>query len=146
MHKTETVIYYKFGAMNSAKSADLIRLEYNYREHDYRTLVFKPAIDSRKKGMIHSRIGMSIPAIEIMTDDSSDVSQYLIHDTCDVIFCDEAQFLDPVVIDTIIEFAYKERLIVMFYGLKVDFRGHLFPGTKRILEVADKIEEATSIC
>ncbi len=144
---TKTTIYFTYGSMNSGKSLELIKVAYNYQENGINCLVLKPKMDTRLKGKVTSRTKLHVDAIEIEEDNCDEVYSILNENYSNIILVDEANFLAPKVVDTIIDFCYENDVqTLMFYGLKVNFRGELFPGTKRIMECADKIEEATSIC
>lgn len=149
MKNLATTIYFKYGSMNSGKSLELIKVAYNYFENGIECLILKPDIDTRAYAKVYSRSGLELPAIEIKIDDEKNVEKILKNhlSRCYVILVEEANFLNPKVIDKIIDFAYENNIkSVMFFGLKVDFRGFLFEGSKRVIERADKIEETTSIC
>ncbi len=142
-----TTIYFKYGAMNSGKSLELIKVAYNYKENGIDSLVIKPDIDSREKNKIFSRTGLKWEAFEAKTDDVYAMRKLLEAKKQNVILIEESQFFSKEVIDTIVDFAYNMNIkAVIFFGLKVDFRGELFEGSKRIVELADKMEESTSIC
>ncbi len=142
-----TTIYFKYGAMNSGKSLELIKVAYNYKENGIDSLVIKPDIDSREKNKIFSRTGLKWEAIEAQTDNVEAMRELLEAHQQNVILVEESQFFSKEVIDTIVDFAYYKNIkAVIFFGLKVDFRGELFEGSKRIVELADKMEESTSIC
>ena len=142
-----TKILYKYGAMNSGKSLELIKIAYNYQEQNIKTLILKPKIDTRKKGFVSSRTGLNIEAIEITEDNPKEVEEILKNNEFRVILVDECNFLTKEVIDTIIDYSYDNNIAtVIFFGIKVDFRGNLFEGSKRIIERCDKIEETTSLC
>ncbi len=141
-----TKIYFKYGAMNSGKSLELIKIAYNYQENNINALVLKPEIDTRAQGEIYSRAGLRWPAVEIDNDIQS-VLKVLGSFDHEIILIEESNFLSKDVIDTIVNFAYENNVTaVIFFGLKVDFRGELFEGSKRIMELCDKMEESTSIC
>lgn len=141
-----TKIYFKYGAMNSGKSLELIKIAYNYKENNIHSLVLKPEIDTRAKGEIFSRAGLKWPAIEV-PNDSAAITKVLEEHEHEIILIEESNFLSKEVIDTIVNFAYANNVTaVIFFGLKVDFRGELFEGSKRIIELCDKMEESTSIC
>lgn len=141
-----TKIYFKYGAMNSGKSLELIKIAYNYQENNINCLVLKPSIDTRAKNQIFSRVGLRWDAIEI-NNDCNEVNRILENNEHEIILIEEANFLSKEVVDTIVEFAYENNVkAVIFFGLKVDFRGELFEGSKRIIELCDKMEESTSIC
>ncbi len=149
MNSLNTTIYFKYGSMNSGKSLELIKVAYNYAENDIKSLVIKPRIDSRKPGKVFSRVGLELEAYEIPVDNIKVVTELMEKELGNykVILIEECNFFNKEVIDSIINFAYLHNIYsVMFFGLKVDFKGELFPGTKRVIERADKIEEATSVC
>lgn len=144
-----TKIYFNYGSMNSGKSLDLIRVAYNYSENEISTLIIKPITDTRSEGFISSRAGLNLPALETPVDDPNKLSNVLKEniEECKVILVEECNFYSKESIDVIINLAYDLELeSVMFYGLKVDFRGELFPGSQRVIERADKLIESTSIC
>lgn len=146
MHKT-TTIYFKYGCMNSGKSLELMKICYNYEENNIKPLLLKPKIDTRAKGQIVSRIGLTKSAYELESLEDLQALHSLFAEEVEVVLIDEAQFLKPEMIDLLVNYAYDNCInTLMFFGLKSDFRGNLFLGTKRILEIADKIEESTSIC
>lgn len=143
----KTTIYFKYGCMNSGKSLELMKVSYNYEENNIIPLVLKPKIDSRESGKVISRTGLKKEAYEIETIQDLQKIEDKFSEETKVILIDEAQFLSIEVIDLIVKYAYDNHVgAVMFFGLKSDFRGNLFEGSKRIIEVADKIEESTSIC
>ncbi len=141
----KTTIYFKYGSMNSGKSLELLKVAYNYEENGIIPLILKPKIDTRAKNKVVSRTGISKSALEI--EDNIEILKELITKDKKVVLVDEAQFLAPEVIEEIVGLAYENGISsLMFFGLKVDFRGKLFEGSKKIIEMADKIEESTSIC
>lgn len=142
-------IYFKYGAMNSGKSLELIKIAHNYSSRNINSLVLKPEIDTRMPGHIYSRAGLNIPATEIECDNAQSINKILTENITDqkVILVEESNFLSKDVVDAIVNYAYDNDLnTIIFFGLMTDFRGNLFDGSKRILEHADKIEETTSIC
>lgn len=143
----KTTIYFTYGSMNSGKSLELIKVAYNYNENNIDCLVLKPRLDTRVPGKVTSRTSLQVDAVEIDEIDTVQTIQMMQEHHSDIILVDEANFLSAEVVDSIIDYCYKHGVsTLMFFGLKVDFRGNLFEGSKRIIECADKIEEATSIC
>lgn len=144
-----TTIYFKYGAMSSGKSLELIKISHNYESRGISPLILKPEIDTRKPGYVYSKSGLHLPAFEITCDDVEEMKKTLDrhYTTHSVILVEESNFLSPEIVDMIVNFAYDNDISsVFFFGLLTDFRSNLFPGTKRIIELADKIEESTSIC
>ncbi len=143
----KTTIYFTYGSMNSGKSLELIKVAYNYKENGINCLVLKPQLDTRVPGKVSSRTNLQVDAIEIDEANMESSLNLVKENHADIILVDEANFLSTEVVDGIIDYCYKNDVhTLMFFGLKVDFRGNLFDGSKRIIECADKIEEATSIC
>lgn len=149
MSKSSTTIYFMYGSMNSGKSLELIKVAYNYRENNINPLILKPDIDTRVPGKIHSRTGLQLDALEFSIEDTADIKNKLsnLEVVPSVILIEECNFMKPNQIDALVDYAYDNDVSsVMFFGLKNDFRGNLFDGTKRVLELADKINESTSVC
>lgn len=145
----KTDIIFNYGSMNSGKSLELIKIAFNYQQQGHQCLILKPVIDTRVPNFIYSRTGLQIPAIEIDQDSIDDVNEKLNlnYKGKIAILIEESNFLKKEVVDVIIDFSYKNNVSsVMFFGLKNDFRGNLFEGSKRIIERSDKIIESTSIC
>ncbi len=141
---TKTTIYFKYGCMNSGKSLELMKVAYNYRENGIYPVILKPTVDTRAQNEVVSRTGLKMEAFEVGSDT---MISSLLKDDTSVVLVDEAQFIDPQKIEEIVAVAYENKIpSVMFFGLKNDFRGELFAGSKKIIELADKIEESTSIC
>lgn len=140
-------IIFKYGCMNSGKTMDLIKIAYNYKEKNINAIVLKPELDQRAKNKIVSRTGLILDAIEIKQDDCIDILQKLKENQAKVYLIDEANFLTKEAIDIIINYGYDHQVeTLIFFGLKTDFKGNLFPGSKRLLERADNIEENTTLC
>lgn len=143
-------LYFKYGVMGSSKSFDLIRIEYNYRERGMKTLVLVPEIDTRSSGKIISRTGFSVDATTV----SPVENLYLLAKTrletnkedIKVIFIDESHFLQKEQIDQLSDIADSLNIPVICYGLRTDFRGLLFEASKRLMELADEIEEIKAVC
>lgn len=145
-----------FGTMGSGKSLDLIRTAYNYKERGMNVLVYKPEIDTREgknKCMIKTRVGMSLEARWL--DSCKKVydvleTDFLKEDNINfpirAIIVDECQFLTEEQVNSFQEFSLDYNIPIIFYGLKVDFTSHLFEGSKRILEIADRVVELKGIC
>lgn len=140
-----------FGTMGSGKSLDLIRTVYNYRERGMNVFVYKPNLDTREGNaecVIKTRVGMSIDATWINSQDTC----LMVEENCNsksmpnAIIVDECQFLTEEQVNGFQKFSLTYDIPIIFYGLKVDFTGHLFQGSKRILEVADRVVELKAVC
>ncbi len=141
-------LYFKYGAMGSSKTAQALITKYNYEENDLNVWLIKPSADVRDGAdILRSRIGLEA-VVQIITPDA-DVYQVFTDtkkDTCDVIIVDECQFLTPEQIDGLRNIVNDYNVPVMCFGLRTDFQTKLFPGSLRLMEVADTIQEIKTIC
>ncbi len=148
-------LYYIFSTMNAGKSAQLLMKAHSFLENNIPILCIKPSIDDRDgEGVIKSRIGLEM---ECLTIDSEDDIYKIIEQYCvnmnavgmpfpKWILCDESQFLTSKQVDQLAAIVDNQDINVMCYGLRNDFTGHLFPGSKRLFELADNIEEMKLSC
>ncbi len=140
-------MHFKHATMNSGKSIDLIRTAHNYEENGYKVLVIKPAIDNKGGDCISSRIGLerkvdylvlySDSILDILKDKLADISCILV---------DEAQFLSINQVDELFLISKACDIPVICYGLRINFKMESFAGSKRLLEIADVLEELTTLC
>lgn len=139
-------LYYKYGAMGSSKTANALIAKFNYEERGMKVWLLKPATDDRDGvTLIKSRIGLE--AIADTLSDKDNVTQlYQNHDKVDVVIVDECQFLTGEQIDQLRFLVDEYNIPVMCYGLRTDFLTKLFPGSMRLFEVADSIQEIKTIC
>lgn len=144
-------LYFRYGTMGSAKTAMLLTQAYNFEERGLSYLCMKPIVDIREsKNVIRSRIGIERECEWIY----GDTNLYLMvkgifEDTLDVphwILVDEAQFLTTDQVDQLAQAIDDFGCNVVCYGLRTDFRTHLFEGSKRLFEIADSIDEIKSTC
>jgi thymidine kinase len=139
-------LYFKYGAMGSSKSAQALITKFNYEEKGMSVWLIKPGTDTRDGAdIIRSRIGLSQSA-QIISPDESIIEAYKKAGSYDVIIADEAQFLTPDQIDELRRLVDEEDLPVLCFGLKTDFLTHFFPGSKRLMELADSLTEIKTIC
>jgi len=139
-------LYFKYGAMGSSKSAQALIAKFNYEEQGMRCWLIKPSVDTRDGAdIVASRIGLSSRADVIAPGDSIG-EKYQAAGWCDVIIADEAQFFTPEQIDELREIVDTADVPVMCFGLRTDFLTKLFPGARRLMEVADSITEIKTIC
>ena len=141
-------LYFKYGAMGSSKTAQALITKYNYEENDLSVWLLKPSADDRDGVQIlRSRIGLEASADII----SPETDIFLRFETeklgqVDVIIVDECQFFTSEQIDQLREIVDAYNLPVMCFGLRTDFQTKLFPGSRRLMEVADSILEIKTIC
>ena len=143
-------LYFRYGAMNSSKSALLQTVAWNYNERDQRVVIAKPTVDT-KSPKVSSRLGIERDVDWPIAPDASfhDHFEQDGKDFTDPLCCiivDEAQFLTPKHVDELFELAVVHNVPVVAYGLRSDFRTHSFPGALRLLELAHSIQELKTIC
>ena len=140
-------LYFKYGAMGSSKTANALITRFNYQERNMKVWLIKPSIDDRDgANIIRSRIGLEAVA-DIMTPDTDIFALFEeSHRDADVIITDECQFFTPEQIDQLRRIVDLYDLPVMCFGLRTDFLTNLFPGSRRLFEVADSITEIKTIC
>ena len=140
-------LYFKYGAMGSSKTANALITRFNYQERNMKVWLIKPSIDDRDgANIIRSRIGLEAAA-DIMTPDTDIFALFeKSHLGCDVIITDECQFFTPEQIDQLRKIVDVHNIPVMCFGLRTDFLTNLFPGSRRLFEVADSITEIKTIC
>ena len=141
-------LYFKYGAMGSSKTAQALITKYNYEENDMKVWLIKPSADTRDgAGTIRSRIGLQAEC-EIATPQTDIYSRYQVAypDGCDAIIVDECQFLTVEQIDQLRMIVNDFSVPVLCFGLRTDFQTKLFPGSMRLMELADCIEEIKTMC
>ncbi len=139
-------LYFKYGAMGSSKTANALITKFNYEERGMKVWLIKPSIDDRDgANAVKSRIGLYAEAF-VVTPDKDLVEEYKQHSDIDVIIADECQFLTPDQIDGLRTIVDLYNIPVLCFGLRTDFLTHLFPGSRRLFEVADSISEIKTIC
>lgn len=138
-------LYFRYGAVGSAKTLNLLAVAHNYRQQNKRVLILKPALDTRfGEKQVRSRAGLEQEADILLVDgqrmDESRVTGV------DCLLVDEAQFLSTDLVGQLRVIATKQNIPVICYGLRTDYKRFLFPGSKRLLELADSIEEVKTTC
>jgi len=137
-------LYFRYGTMNSSKTANLLMVAHNYKSQGKTVTLIKPDIDTRTDvNMICSRAGFSMIADVVATPTTNLLETQQIH-TPDCILVDECQFLTPEQIEQLRELT--KFVPVICYGLRGDYKTRLFPGSQRLMELADNIEEVKTIC
>ena len=139
-------LYFKFGAMGSSKSARALITKFNYEERHMSVWLIKPSVDTRDGAdLIRSRIGLEAHA-RIITPEQDIAEEYRREGRRDVIISDEAQFFTPAQIDQLRMLADEEDVPVLCFGLRTDFLTHFFPGSQRLMELADSLTEIKTVC
>ncbi len=140
-------LYFRFGAMNCGKSSALMQVAYNYEENGKKVILIKSVVDTKGGNTLVSRIGLK-RKVDVLINTNESIKKYFkqwdgkVH----CILVDEAQFLSEKQIEQLWIASKKLDIPVICYGLKIDFKSHLFKGSKRLLELADEIEELITIC
>ena len=141
-------LYFKYGAMGSSKTAQALITKYNYEENDMKVWLLKPSADTRDgAAVIRSRIGLEAEC-EIATPGTDIYERFRTGrmGSCDVIIVDECQFLTMEQIDQLRAIVNDFSVPVLCFGLRTDFVTKLFPGSLRLMELADCIEEIKTMC
>ena len=138
-------LYFKYGAMGSSKTAQALITKYNYEENGLKVWLIKPSTDTRDGAtVIRSRIGLEADAEPVSPED--DLWALFQHRSCDIIIVDECQFLNPDQVNQLRAIVDEGNTPVICFGLRTDFLTRLFPGSLRLMEVADSIQEIKTIC
>jgi thymidine kinase len=142
-------LYFNYSTMNAGKSTVLLQASYNYLERGMQTFLVTARLDGRAgQGRIASRIGISAAAktYDPGTDLFALIRDRLAEGPCACVFLDEAQFLTQEQVWQLARAVDDLGVPVMAFGLRVDFRGELFPGSAALLALADEMREVRTIC
>jgi len=138
-------LYFRYGAMNSAKTLNLLAVAHNYAQQGKQVLLMTPRTDDRYGvGCVRSRAGLQKEADLVIEGDIDLLDRSYEGISC--ILVDEAQFIHPDHIDQLRRITLRDNIPVICYGLRADFRNHLFEGSRRLMELADAIEEVKTTC
>ena len=141
-------LYFKYGAMGSSKTAQALITKYNYEENDLQVWLIKPSADTRDgAAILRSRIGLEAQ-VEVVPPEVDIYARFLGGKArrSDVIIVDECQFLTEKQIDQLRNIGNEHNIPVLCFGLRTDFQTRLFPGSRRLMELADCIEEIKTMC
>ena len=142
-------LYFYYSAMNAGKTTNLLQSRHNYVERGMNTLVIKPRIESRSgENRVRSRIGLEAEAVDV---DASINLLDLVQNASetqpiDCVLVDEAQFLSADQVDQLTEVVDALNIPVLAYGLRTDFLGALFEGSRQLLALSDELREIKTIC
>ena len=139
-------LYFRYGAMNCGKSTALMQVAYNYEANNKKVCVIKSVIDTKGGDSLESRIGLTRKVDLLLKSGESLEKYYDKLKNVDCILVDEAQFLEKERVDELFYITKMFNVPVICYGLRTDFRSELFTGSKRLLELADELEELITIC
>ena len=143
-------LYFYYSAMNAGKTTTLLQSAHNYRERGMRVAILTPALDHRAgSGTVASRIGLSAEAVGFGPYDDLEArvrADIAMHGPLHCVLVDEAQFLSRSQVWQLSEVVDALRIPVLCYGLRTDFRGELFEGSRYLLAWADELTEIKTIC
>ena len=140
-------LFFEYGTMNSGKTLEILKVAYNYEAQGREVLILSPMVDDRDGvSIIHSRNGQERKAQVISESENlfDVVKNKKIQPA--VVLVDEAQFIAPEQVDQLAQVVDELDIPVMTFGLRQDAFNQLFPGSKRLFEIADKLEETKTIC
>lgn len=140
-------LYFRYGAMNCGKTTLLLQVAHNYEERGMKVIILKPKVDTKGRGNIITRIGLK-RKVDHLVDVHENLGEYLNSLPKDVvcILVDEVQFITRDQIDELFMFTKLKDIPVICYGLRSDFKTMAFPGSLRLFEIADVMEELYTIC
>jgi len=142
-------LYFYYSSMNAGKSTSLLQSSYNYRERGMNTLVLAPELDDRYGvGRVASRIGLETPATTFRPEDNlaQTVAAAHANEPIHCVLIDEAQFLTKQQVLELTDVTDTMNIPVLAYGLRTDFRGEPFEGSKYLLAWSDNLKELKAIC
>lgn len=139
-------LYFKYGAMGSSKSAQALITKFNYEDLGMSVWLIKPSVDDRDGAdIVRSRIGLQAVA-QVITPEQSIKEAYQAAGKHDVIISDESQFFTETQIEELRDMVDDEDVPVLCFGLRTDFLTRFFPGSQRLMELADSITEIKTVC
>lgn len=141
-------LYFRYGAMNCGKTTAIIQVAYNYEEKGKRILLMKPSIDTKGQENVTNRSGLK-RAVDYLIKPTDKIINFILpelYQGINAILIDEAQFLTKEQVDELYEISKIVNIPILCYGLRCDFQMNGFPGSTRLLQIADDIEELKNIC
>jgi len=142
-------LYFNYSSMNAGKTTVLLQSAHNYRERGLTPMLFTPKLDDRYgEGWIKSRIGLQARALIFTSeDDLFEITRAQLEDrNIHCVLVDEAQFLNRDQVYQLSEVVDRLNIPVLCFGLRTDFQGELFEGSKYLLAWADQLNEIKTIC
>ncbi|MDP4143457.1 MAG: thymidine kinase [Bacillota bacterium] len=143
-------LYFRYGAMNSGKSTNLLQVAHNYEERNMQVIIMKPKTDTKGENKVISRLGIA-REVDFLVSGEENIFEMVENwreknGTVDCILVDEVQFLKEKQVDQLFEIAVKLDIPTICYGLRTDFQMRGFEGSTRMLLLAHSIEELKTIC
>lgn len=138
-------LYFRYGVIGSGKSMTLLQIAHNYNEKNMEVLLVKPKLDDRDGINVESKVGLT-RQVDYVFPPKIKIRSKLMLDNIKAIIVDNAHLLSPHQIDELFEITKEDNIPVFCYGLRTDFQMKGFPGSTRLLELADDIEELKAVC
>ena len=138
-------LYFRFGAMNCGKTTALLQVAHNYEEKGMNVIVIKSLIDKKGNKNIVSRLGID-REVDLLISPDEKILDNINLENINCVLVDEVQFMPKEQIKELWMIAKLKNIPVICYGLKTNFKGELFEGTKAVIELADELEELATIC
>ena len=139
--KNMAKLYFRYGAMGSSKTANAVMVQYNYQERGRKVLMLKPKLENRDGAtIVRSRCGLEAQCRFV--EELGEISL----DGIECVIVDESHFLTAEQVKQLVDIVDERDIPVIWYGLRSDFRGELFEGSRELLRWADTIEEIKTIC
>ena len=140
-------LYFRYGVMGSSKTANALMVHYNYLKRGSNAVLLKPKLENRDgEKIIKSRIGLESEC-DYVEDFMADIgTDWEAAKKYDAVIVDECQFLSSEQVDWLSDLVDYAEIPVICYGLRTDFQSKFFPGSMRLMEIADKIEEIKTVC
>ena len=140
-------LYFRYGAMGSSKTANALMVHYNYIERGSNAVLLKPQLENRDgEKIIKSRIGLESECCYVEDFITEIGTNWDAAKKYDAVIVDECQFLSAEQVDWLSDLVDFAEIPVICYGLRTDFQSKFFPGSKRLMEIAYKIEEIKTVC
>lgn len=138
-------LYFGYGAMGAGKSTMLMQVAHNYEEKGLNILVVKSVVDTKGEDKLVSRMGLE-RRVDVLLQNGDILSKVTSLESISCILVDEAQFLNGKQVEDLWYISKELNVPVICYGLKVNFKGEFFVGSKRLMELADTFDELITIC
>jgi thymidine kinase len=140
-------LYFRYGTMNSSKSAQLLMVHHNYTEQGKTAVIFKPLLDTRDGSVVKSRaLDTSVPAILVGITRVGTMFDYTEKNRPACVLVDEVQFMSIPQIDELAKIVDLLNIPVIAYGLMTDFQTNSFSGSRRLIEIGARVEEIKTVC
>ena len=137
-------LYFRYGSMNCGKSTALLQVAHNYEEKNKKVEIVKPIVDTKGEDKVVSRIGAE-RKVDKLIDKKDNLYEFYQNKNLDCILVDEAQFLEKKQVEELLYITKLLDIPVICYGLRTDFKTNGFPGSIRLLELADELDELQEI-